>query len=202
MCSHAIGDRANRVALDVYEEVLSTLPDGQDRRWRIEHAQHLDPDDIPRFAELGVIAAMQPIHCTSDGPWVALRLGDQRAADGAYMWRSLLDSGAVIASGTDAPVESVDPIPSYHAAVTRQLADGTFFYPEQAMTRVEALKARTLDAAYAAFEEDIKGSLEVGKLADVTVLSKDILRVPADEILDAEVLFTIVGGEVKYRKGN
>ena len=202
LCSHAIGDRANRVALDVYEEVLSTLPDGQDRRWRIEHAQHLDPDDIPRFAELGVIAAMQPIHCTSDGPWVPLRLGDQRAAEGAYVWRSLLDSGAVIASGTDAPVESVDPIPSFHAAVTRQLADGTLFYPEQAMTREEALKARTLDAAYAAFEDDIKGSLEVGKLADVTVLSKDILRVPADEILDAKVLVTIVGGEVKYRKGN
>ena len=199
LCSHAIGDRANRVTLDVYEEALATVPDGRDRRWRVEHAQHLAPEDITRFGELGVIAAMQPIHCTSDGPWVALRLGEERAENGAYVWRSLLDSGAVIASGTDAPVEAVDPIASYHAAVTRQLPDGTFFYPGQVMTREEALRARTLDAAYAAFEEDIKGSLETGKLADVTVLSKDILTVPDDEILDTRVLYTIIGGEVQYR---
>jgi predicted amidohydrolase YtcJ len=199
LCSHAIGDRANRVALDVYEDALATVPDGRDRRWRVEHAQHLAPEDITRFGELGVIAAMQPIHCTSDGPWVALRLGEERAENGAYMWRSLLDSGAVIASGTDAPVEAVDPIASYHAAVTRKLPDGTFFFPGQVMTREEALRARTLDAAYAAFEEDIKGSLEVGKLADVTVLSKDILTVPDNEILDTRVLYTIVGGEVRYR---
>jgi len=198
LCSHAIGDRANRVALDVYEEALVTVPDGRERRWRVEHAQHLAPEDITRFGELGVIAAMQPIHCTSDGPWVVLRLGEERAENGAYMWRSLLDSGAVIASGTDAPVEAVDPIASYHAAVTRQLPDGTFFYPGQVMTREEALRARTLDAAYAAFEEDIKGSLETGKLADVTVLSKDILTVPDDEILDTRVLYTIVGGKVRY----
>ncbi len=198
LCSHAIGDRANRVTLDVYEEALATVPDGRDRRWRVEHAQHLAPEDITRFGELGVIAAMQPIHCTSDGPWVVLRLGEERAESGAYMWRSLLDSGAVIASGTDAPVEAVDPIASYHAAVTRQLPDGAFFYPGQVMTREEALRARTLDAAYAAFEEDIKGSLEAGKLADVTVLSKDILTVPDDEILDTRVLYTIVGGEVRY----
>jgi len=199
LCSHAIGDRANRVTLDVYEEALAGLPDGRDRRWRVEHAQHLAPVDIPRFGELGVIAAMQPIHCTSDGSWVAQRLGEERAESGAYMWRSLLDSGAVIASGTDAPVEAVDPIASFHAAVTRQLPDGTFFYPGQAMTREEALRARTLDAAYAVFEEDIKGSLETGKLADVTVLSKDILEVPAEEILDTKVLYTIVGGVVRYR---
>ncbi|MCK5376242.1 MAG: amidohydrolase [Acidobacteria bacterium] len=202
LCSHAIGDRANRVTLDVYEETIAARPDGRELRWRVEHAQHLHPDDIPRFEALGVIAAMQPIHCTSDGSWVPLRLGDRRAAEGAYMWRRLLDSGAVIASGTDAPVEDVNPIPSYHAAVTRQLPDGSAFYPEQRMTREEALRARTLDAAYAAFEEDIKGSLEVGKLADVTVLSKDILRVPEEEILDARVLYTIVGGEVKYRAGS
>jgi len=199
LCSHAIGDRANRVALDIYEEALATVPDGRDRRWRVEHAQHLAPEDITRFGELGVIAAMQPIHCTSDGPWVVLRLGEERAENGAYMWRDLLDSGALIASGTDAPVEAVDPIASYHAAVTRQLPDGSFFYPGQVMTREEALRARTLDAAYAAFEEDIKGSLETGKLADVTVLSKDILTVPDDEILDTRVLYTIVGGEVRYR---
>ncbi len=199
LCSHAIGDRANRVTLDVYEEALAMVSDGLDRRWRVEHAQHLAPEDIPRFGELGVIAAMQPIHCTSDGPWVVLRLGEERAKSGAYVWRTLLDSGAVIASGTDAPVEAVDPIASFHAAVTRQMSDGAFFYPGQVMTREEALRARTLEAAYAAFEEDIKGSLEAGKLADVTVLSKDILEVPAEEILDTKVLYTIVGGKVRYR---
>jgi predicted amidohydrolase YtcJ len=187
------------VTLDVYEEVISSREDGRQLRWRVEHAQHLDTDDIPRFAELGVIAAMQGIHCTSDGPWVPVRLGEQRSREGAYVWRSLLDSGAVIAGGTDAPVEPVDPIASYHAAVTRRLPDGSQFYPEQAMTREEALRSYTIDAAYAAFEEDIKGSLVPGKLADITVLSKDILEVPADEILDAKVLYTIVGGEVRYR---
>ncbi len=118
---------------------------------------------------------------------------------GAYVWRSLLDSGAVIAGGTDAPVESVDPIPDYQAAVTRLMNNGEVFYPEQSMTREEALRVRTLDAAYAAFEEDIKGSLEVGKLADITVLSQDILIVPDDQIADTTVLYTIVGGKVRYR---
>ena len=199
LCSHAIGDRANRVTLDVYEETISSRDDGRDLRWRVEHAQHLDPEDLPRFVELGVIAAMQPVHCTSDGPWVPVRLGDDRSRDGAYMWRDLLDSGAVIASGTDTPVERVDPLASFYAAVTRRLPDGTDFYPAQNMTREEALRAYTLDAAYAAFEEDIKGSLEPGKLADITVLSKDILVVPAEEILETRVLYTIVGGEVRYR---
>ncbi len=199
LCTHAIGDRANRVVLDVYEETIEARPDGGELRWRVEHAQHLHPDDIPRFSELGVIAAMQPVHCTSDGPWVPLRLGDERAANGAYMWRSLLDSGAVIAGGTDAPVESVDPIPDYFAAVTRLMSNGALFHPEQRMTREEALKARTIDAAYAAFEEDIKGSLEAGKLADVTVLSQDILSVPEEQITDTKVVYTIVGGKVRYR---
>ncbi len=199
LCSHAIGDRANRVTLDVYQETIDSLPNGKDLRWRVEHAQHLHPDDIPRFEELGVIAAMQAIHCTSDGPWVPQRLGEERARTGAYVWRSLLDAGAVIAGGTDAPVEPVDPIPDYHAAVTRQLPDGSFFFPEQDMTREEALRSRTLDAAYSAFEEDIKGSLEIGKLADVTVLSKNVLEIPADEIPDTRVLYTIVGGQVRYQ---
>jgi len=199
LCTHAIGDRANRVTLDVYEETISTRPDGRDLRWRVEHAQHIDPEDLPRFAELGVIAAMQAVHCTSDGPWVPVRLGDDRSREGAYMWRDLLDSGAVIAGGTDVPVESVDPIPDYHAAVTRRMNNDAFFYPQQRMTREEALRARTLGAAYAAFEEDIKGSLEPGKLADITVLSKDILEVPVEEILNTRVLYTIVGGEVRYR---
>jgi len=199
LCIHAIGDKANRVSLDVFEEVISTRDDGRELRWRIEHAQHLHPDDIPRFAELGVIAAMQPIHCTSDGPWVPSRLGEDRSRNGAYPWRALLDSGAVIAAGTDAPVEPVDAIADYHAAVTRLMKNGEYFFPEQSMTRMEALRARTIDAAYAAFEEDVKGSLEPGKYADVTVLSKDILEVPAGEIVDTHVLYTVVGGEVKYR---
>jgi len=199
LCSHAIGDKANRVALDIYQETIDARPDGRDLRWRVEHAQHLNPDDIPRFHELGVIAAMQPVHCTSDGPWVPLRIGDERSVSGAYMWRSLLDSGAVIAGGTDTPVESVDPIPDYRAAVTRLMNNGAVFYRGQRMTREEALRARTIDAAYAAFEEDIKGSLETGKLADITVLSKDILTIPDDEIADTKVLYTIVGGKVRYR---
>ena len=199
LCSHAIGDRANRVTLDIYQETIDARSDGRDLRWRVEHAQHLSLDDIPRFEELGVIAAMQAVHCTSDGPWVPLRIGDERSETGAYVWRSLLDSGAVIAGGTDVPVESVDPIPDYQAAVTRVMNTGIAFYPEQSMTREEALRARTIDAAYAAFEEDIKGSLEVGKLADVTVLSHDILTVPDEEIADTNVLYTIVGGKVRYR---
>jgi predicted amidohydrolase YtcJ len=199
LCTHAIGDRANRVTLDVYEETISSRDDGRDLRWRVEHAQHIDPEDLPRFSELGVIAAMQAVHCTSDGPWVPVRLGDDRSREGAYMWRDLLDSGAVIAGGTDVPVEAVDPIRDYHAAVTRQMNNDALFYPQQSMTRVEALRSRTLAAAYAAFEEDIKGSLEPGKLADITVLSKDILEVSAEEILDTRVLYTIVGGEVRYR---
>ena len=199
LCSHAIGDRANRTTLDVYEEAYETVPEPRDLRWRVEHAQHLHPDDIARFAEIGVVAAMQPIHCTSDGPWVPERLGEERSRTGAYVWRDLFESGAVIASGTDVPVEPVDPLPSFHAAVTRRMADGSAFYPDQVMTRVEALYARTLGAAYAVFEEDIKGSLEIGKLADVTVFSRDILVVPEDEILETEVVYTIVGGQVRYR---
>ena len=163
-----------------------------------EHAQHLSPADIPRFAELGVIASMQGIHCTSDGPWVVERIGERRAAEGAYVWRSLLDSGAVVSNGTDTPVESVDPIPNFRALVTRRMANGEAFHPEQRMTRMEALRASTLSAAYAAFEDDVKGSLAPGKLADVVVLSRDILTVPDDEILDARVVYTVLGGRVVY----
>jgi predicted amidohydrolase YtcJ len=199
LCTHAIGDRANREVLDVYGEALGTLQG--DRRWRIEHAQHLSPDDVPRFAGLGVIAAMQPVHCTSDGPWVPKRLGEKRALERSYLWRSLLDSGAVIAAGTDAPVESVDPVATFYSAVTRRMANGDPFFPEQSMTRSEALRAMTLDAAYAAFEEDVKGSLEVGKLADMTVLSGDPLEVPDEAIPGIEVRATIVGGHVAYRAG-
>jgi predicted amidohydrolase YtcJ len=199
LCVHAIGDRANRETLNVYEKAFQESPERSDFRWRIEHAQHLHPGDIQRFAELGVIASMQPTHCTSDGPWVPRRLGEERSRTGAYMWRRLLDSGAVVCTGTDAPVEDVDPIATYHAAVTRQMSNGERFYPEQAMTRLEALRTATLDGAYAIFQEDRKGSLEVGKLADITALSKDILSVPEDEIRDTKVLYTIIGGKVQYR---
>jgi predicted amidohydrolase YtcJ len=197
---HAIGDRANREVLDIYEEAFASHPDKMDLRWRIEHAQHLHPQDIPRFGRLGVIPSMQGIHCTSDGPWVFKRLGAKRAEEGAYVWRKLMDTQAVICNGTDAPVEDVDPIPCFYATVTRKMKNGERFFPEQRMTREEALRSYTLNAAYAAFEEDIKGSLSPGKLADITILSKDIMTVPEEEILEAEVLYTIVGGKIKYKK--
>jgi hypothetical protein len=198
--THAIGDRANREVLDIYERTFAAHPDATDLRWRIEHAQHLHPDDIGRFAELGVIAAMQGIHGTSDGPWVLKRLGEERARSGAYVWRSLLDSGAIIANGTDVPVEDIDPIASFYASVSRRMADGQTFYPEQRMTREEALKSYTAWNAYAAFEEDIKGSITPGKLADIVVLSKDIMLVPEEEIPTARVDVTILGGKVRYRR--
>ena len=199
LCVHAIGDRGNRETLDIFESAFEANPDKTDLRWRIEHSQHIHPDDIPRFGELGVVASMQGIHCTSDGPWVVPRLGEKRAREGAYPWRTLLDTDAVVTNGTDAPVEDVDPVESFYATVTRRMkANGELFYPEQRMTREEALHSYTLAPAWAAFEEDIKGSLEVGKLADVTALSKDIMTVPEEEIREAKVLYTIVGGDVKY----
>lgn len=197
--THAIGDRANREVLDLYEEAFRSAPGKKDLRWRIEHAQHLHPDDIPRFARLGVLASVQGIHATSDGPWVLKRLGPERARSGAYLWRSLLDAGVVLANGTDTPVEDIDPIASFHASVTRRMADGTTFYPEQRMTREEALRSYTLNGAYAAFEEDVKGSITPGKLADVVVLSKDILKIPDAEIPTAKVVLTILGGQVRWR---
>jgi predicted amidohydrolase YtcJ len=201
LCVHAIGDRANREVLNVYERAFEANPDRTDLRWRIEHAQHLHPDDIPRFAGLGVIASMQACHATSDGPWVIPRLGEQRAREGAYVWRSLWETGAVISNGTDAPVEDIDPIACYYATVSRVLKDGSEFFPEQCLSRMEALQTYTVNAAYAGFEEDIKGSLTPGKLADITVLSKDILTIPEDEIPTTEVVYTIVGGKVMYSRG-
>jgi len=196
---HAIGDRANRETLDLMERAFEANPTKRDLRWRIEHAQHLNAADIPRFGRLGVIAAMQGIHCTSDAPYVLARLGQARAEAGAYVWQKLMQSGAVVINGTDAPVEDVDPIASFYASVTRKLKDGTVFYADQRMSRAEALRSYTMGPAYAAFEDGIKGSLTPGKLADITVLSRDILAVPDDQIPGTEVLYTIVGGEVKYR---
>jgi len=200
LCIHAIGDRANREVLDIYEETFKANPDQTDLRWRIEHAQHLNAADIPRFGELGVIAAMQGIHCTSDAPYVLARLGPERAEEGAYVWQKLMKTGAVIANGTDAPVEDVNPIPSFYASVSRKLKDGSVFYPDQRMTRMEALRSYTINGAFAGFEESLKGSITPGKLADVTVLSKDIMTIPEEEIPTARVTYTIVGGKVLYRK--
>ena len=197
LCVHAIGDRGNRETLNVFE---SAAGGRRDLRWRVEHAQHLNAADIPRFGKLGVIAAMQGIHCTSDAPYVLARLGAARAEEGAYVWRKLLASGAVVGNGTDAPIEDIDPIASFHATVTRQLKDGSVFFPAQRLTRLEALRSYTAANAYAAFEESSKGTLQAGKLADVTVLSKDILAVPDTEIARAEVLYTITGGQVRYRR--
>jgi predicted amidohydrolase YtcJ len=199
LCVHAIGDRANRETLDVYEAAYQAAG-RKDLRWRVEHAQHIAASDIPRFGALGVIPSMQGIHCTSDAPYVLARLGAARAGEGAYPWRKLMEGGARIANGTDAPVEAVDPLPGYHALVARRQKDGAVFYGGQVLTRDEALAAYTLNGAYAAFEERTKGSLTPGKYADITVLSSDITKVPEAEIEKAEVVYTIVGGKVLYKK--
>ncbi|MEO0470263.1 MAG: amidohydrolase [Bacteroidota bacterium] len=204
VCSHAIGDRANREVLNAYEAAFVAKPDqAKDHRYRIEHAQHLHPEDIPRFADLGVIASMQAIHMSSDRPWAIDRLGKERIESGAYVWRSLLDSGAKVINGTDAPVEPVNPIACYYASVSRKTLAGTpeeGYESAQRMTREEALKSYTLDAAYGAFEEGEKGSVEVGKWGDFTVLSQDILTVPEKDLLKTEIEYTIVGGNVVYSK--
>lgn len=200
LCVHAIGDRANREVLNIFENNIKTNPE-KDWRWRIEHAQHLDTADIPRFRTYGIIASMQGIHCTSDAPFVVDRLGVERAKFGAYPWRSLLDAGVIVANGTDAPVEDVSALASIYASVTRKRLDtGLEFFPEQAMTRQEALYSYTLGNAYAAFEEKNKGSLEKGKLADIVVLSNNLLTCPAADIPKTDVMMTIVDGVVKYQK--
>lgn len=199
-CVHAIGDRANRVVLDIYEGVIGQHPDKKDIRWRIEHAQHLSPDDIPRFAKNKIIASMQGIHCTSDAPFVVKRLGTDRSRLGAYAWRSLLDNGVIVANGTDAPVEDVDPIKSFYASVTRRREDsGLVFFSEQKMTREEAIYSYTLGNAFAAFEDEYKGSLRAGKVADLVILSNDLVKCTDDEILKTKVLYTITDGKVRFK---
>lgn len=197
---HAIGDRGNREVLNIYEEVFKKNPAKKDLRWCIEHAQHLSAQDIPRFAKLGVIAAMQSVHCTSDATFVPERIGDARAEEGAYVWKKLLNSGAIICNGTDAPVEDVDPVKCFYSAVTRKLSDGLTFYSEQKMTRLEALKSYTVNGAYASFEENIKGMLKPGMLADITVLSNNLLTCTDEEILNTKVLYTIVNGKIAYKQ--
>lgn len=204
VATHAIGDRANRMMLDMYEKAMKEFPHVKDHRFRDEHTQIVDEADIPRFAKLGVIASMQGIHATSDLPWAPDRLGEDRTREGGYIWQKLLKEGVKVINGTDAPVEHVSPIASYYASVTREKEDGTpkdGYYPDQRMSREEALRSYTLDAAYGSFHEHMLGSIKIGKLADFTVLSKDIMTVPEEEILQAAVEYTIVDGKVRYEKG-
>jgi predicted amidohydrolase YtcJ len=199
LATHAIGDRANREVLDVYERAVR----GADRsslRWRIEHAQHVEPSDVARFAGLGVIASMQGIHTISDAPWIPAKLGPQRTERESYLFRSLWDAGVVITNGTDAPVEDVNPIPSFYGMVARIDKAGRVFVPSQRLTRDEALRAYTLNNAYASFQERELGSLTPGKYADVVVMSQDIMRIPESEIPSARVDYTIVAGTVRYRR--
>ncbi len=202
--THAIGDRANRVILDLYEKAMKAVPPEQRKirepRWRVEHAQILSAPDLPRFAKLGVIASMQPSHAISDLFFAPSRLGKERLA-GAYAWQSLLKSGAVICGGSDAPVERGEPMIEFYAAVSRKSIKGESsdgWHPEQAVSREQALKMFTTTAAYAAFEEQDKGSIEAGKLADLTVLSKDIMKISAPEILTTACAMTVIDGEIVY----
>lgn len=197
---HAIGDRANRLVLDQFEAALRAVPLA-DHRFRVEHAQVLSPQDIPRFARLGVIPSMQATHQTSDMGWAQARLGPERVR-GAYAWRQLLDTSVIIPNGTDFPVEEVNPLLTFHAAVTRQNAAGEpqgGWYAQQRMTREEALRSMTLWAAFAGFQEQVMGSLSPGKYADFVVLDRDILTAPDDEILRARVVATYLGGKPVYQ---
>jgi len=203
--THAIGDRGNRITLDLYERAFRAVPVAQRAlaapRWRIEHAQVLDAADLPRFAKLGVIASMQPSHAISDLYFAPARLGAQRLA-GAYAWQSLLASGAIVAAGSDAPVERGDPVQEFYAAVVRRSPDGYAgddWHREQRVSRSDALHMLTLAPAISAFEEHDRGTLEVGKLADFTVLSQDLMSVPEEAILATRVLLTVINGEVVYR---
>jgi len=199
---HAIGDAGNRAVLDAFEAAMKAHPEKKDVRFRDEHAQILDESDIPRFGKLGVIASIQGIHGTSDLPWAAERIGEARVAEGAYVWQKLRKSGAVLINGTDAPVEDVDPIRSFYASVTRQSEAGLppdGYQPDQKLTRMEALRSYTRDAYWASFADRNGGTIEPGKWADLTVLSKDLLSVPDREILDTRVLYTIVNGSIAYR---
>jgi predicted amidohydrolase YtcJ len=200
---HAIGDRGNRVTLDAFEKALKAVPRA-DHRFRVEHAQIISPEDIPRFAKLDVIPSMQAVHQTSDMYWAGTRVGEQRL-NGAYAWRTLLNTGVIIPNGTDFPVEAVNPLLSFHSAVTRQDEKN---YPEggwrpaEKMTREEGLKSITIWPAYASFMEKSVGSLTAGKLADFVILDRDIMRVPDTEILGAHVVATYLGGKPIYRRAD
>lgn len=196
--THAIGDKANTVVLDA---IASAGLKGRDHRARIEHSQHLIPSDVPRFAELGVIASIQTIHMSSDRPWAIERLGQARIEAGAYVWRDLLNAGVHLANGTDVPVEPINPLANFYAGVARKTLNGTpedGFELEQRMTREETLKSMTLWNAFAAYEENKLGSIEVGKRADVTILDNDIMTIEESDILSTDVAMTIIAGEIVY----
>ncbi|MGB5469181.1 MAG: amidohydrolase [Woeseiaceae bacterium] len=201
MAIQGIGDRAYRELLDIYEAVFAKHPDKTDLRWRIEHAQVIHPDDVPRTVELGVIPAVQGIFACSDGPWVEERLGEERTRERGYIFNTLAEAGLVPTNGTDPPVDEISPIASFHCSVTRLLPDGTLFQPQEVYSRDRALFSYTMGNAIAAFEENVKGSITPGKLADITVLSQNLLAVPDDALLDTEVMMTIVGGRIRYRDG-
>ena len=201
VATHAIGDRGNRTVLDAYQEAFASYPSASSPRFRIEHAQILSPEDIPRFAKLGVIASMQATHCTSDMPWVPARIGKKRAEDGAYSWKALLRSGAKIANGSDAPVESINPFLGLYAAMTRMDLEGKppgGWIPKNKMSFAEALRSFTVDAAYAAFEENQKGTLEPGKLADFVVLNEKLDTLAPAKIPAVRPQMTVVGGRIVY----
>lgn len=202
--THAIGDRANRKILDLYEKALLNVPPAQRKvrepRWRVEHAQIVNPTDLPRFARLGIIPSMQPSHAIGDLFFAPRRLGLGRL-EGAYAWQSFLKSGTIIAGGSDAPVERGEPMIEFYAATARKSLKGETgegWHPEQAVSREQALKMFTLWPAFAAFQEKIKGSIEPGKLADFTILSADIMRIPEPQILQTRCMMTIIGGEIVY----
>ncbi|HZX72169.1 MAG TPA: amidohydrolase [Rhodanobacter sp.] len=197
---HAIGDRANREVLDMYQKIFAEDPAAHALRWRVEHAQHVTPADLPRFAKLGVIASMQSIHTCSDAPMVVARLGEKRAREESYMWHTLIESGAMVLDGTDTPVEDINPIPVFYCGVTRAYGNGKTFFPAQAKTRMQELRSYTWNNAYAIFEDHELGSLTPGKLADIDVFSGNLLTIPADDILRARVLYTIIGGKVVYQR--
>jgi predicted amidohydrolase YtcJ len=199
LCVHAIGDRANRETIDIFSEQIKKNKT-KDHRWRIEHAQHVNPAEIPRFAEWNIIASMQGIHCTSDAPFVVKRLGEERAENGAYMWRAFMNAGVLVNNGTDVPVENIDPFANFYSSVTRKLNDGSEFYPAQKMTRAEAIYSYTLANAKAQFEEAQKGSIEVGKFADLILLSEDLINCPEERIKQTKVVMTLVGGKTLYKE--
>lgn len=198
LCVHAIGDRANKETIDIFSQQIN-LAKEKDHRWRVEHAQHVDPAEILRFKEWNIIASMQGIHCTSDAPYVIKRLGEKRAESGAYMWRAFMNEGVLVNNGTDVPVEDIDPFANLYASITRKLSDGTSFFPAQKMSRAEAIYSYTLANAIAQFEEKQKGSIEVGKFADLILLSNDLMSCEEESIKSTKVILTLVGGKVLYK---
>lgn len=198
LCVHAIGDRANRETVNIFAEQIAK-DKTRNHRWRVEHVQHVNPAEIPRFAEWHIIASMQGVHCTSDAPYVPRRLGDERARTGAYMWKAFLNAGVIVNNGTDVPVEDADPIVNFYSTVTRKSKDGTAFYPAQSMSRAEAIYSYTMANAVAQFEEKEKGSLTVGKYADIVMLSKNLLTCTDEDILNTKVMMTIIDGKVVYK---